>query len=118
MVIHIKNFVKEIIDQNNNDKSWQIFLLNNWDSIIGKLSNRVKLEKIYNDTLVLGVYDSGWMQELFLLSNAIIIQINSKLDKPRIKNLRFKKAEYKKIQKKNEKVKFIPREINLSQKEL
>ncbi len=114
----IKNFVKDILDQNNNDKSWQIFLLSNWNSIIGKLSNKVKLEKIYNDTLVLGVYDSCWMQELFLLSNAIIIQINAKLDKPRIKSLRFKKIEHKKQQTKNIKTKKIYKDVELTQKEM
>lgn len=81
-----------------NNENWKVQLLSNWDTILGNLKTKVHLEKIYDDTLVLGVYDSCWMQELYLLSDMLIKKINEKLDQPRIKHLRFKKIG---VQKKN-----------------
>lgn len=76
--------------------SWQLQLLNNWATIVGNLATKVTLEKIEKETLVLGVYDACWMQELYLLSPLLIDTINQNLDQPRIKQLRFKRAVVKK----------------------
>jgi hypothetical protein len=73
------------------EEQWKITLLTNWNTILGTLSTKVCLEKIQGDTLLLGVYDSCWMQELYLLSGLLIATINQNLDQPRIKHLRFKK---------------------------
>ncbi len=89
---HIQNIAEEIIKSMNNN-SWQTTLMTNWKNIIGKLNCRVKLEKIYNDTLVLGVYDSAWMQELYLLSEDIMQNINNQLGQERIKQIKFKLAD-------------------------
>lgn len=80
-------------------ESWKFTLLSNWPKIIGNLSNKVCLEKVQDDTLVLGVYDSCWLQELYLLSHLLITTINQHLDQPRIKHLRFKKAARPKVKK-------------------
>jgi len=72
--------------------NWKLYLLSNWDSIIGTIKAKVTLEKIDDDTLVLGVYDACWMQELYLLSHVLLATINQRLDQPRIKHLRFKRA--------------------------
>lgn len=72
--------------------SWKVQLLTNWNDIIGTLKDKVHLEKIQDDTLVLGVKDSCWMQELYMLSHVLLASINQKLDQPRIKHLRFKTA--------------------------
>jgi hypothetical protein len=85
----IKQLLSTVFDQPDN---WKIDLLRNWDSIIGNLNTKVYLEKITDDTLVLGVTDSCWLQELYLLSHVILQVINEKLDRPRIKQLRFKKV--------------------------
>jgi Dna[CI] antecedent, DciA len=79
---------------------WKNNLLDHWPDIIGNLYHRVTLEKIYNDTIILGVYDSAWLQELYLLSPVILESINTKLDQPRIKQLRFKQVTRKKTQQK------------------
>jgi|SRR5271155_3766853 len=84
----IKQLLSTVFDQPDN---WKIDLLRNWDSIIGNLNTKVYLEKITDDTLVLGVTDSCWLQELYLLSHILLQVINEKLDRPRIKQLRFKK---------------------------
>ena len=48
------------------------------------------MEKIYDDAILLGVYETCWMQELHLLSNIIIKKINTHLDYPYIKQIRLK----------------------------
>ncbi len=71
-------------------------LLSQWSAILGSLTTKVRLEKIQDDTLTLGVYDACWMQELYLLSPLLITTINQNLDQPRIKHLRFKRSVAKK----------------------
>jgi hypothetical protein len=69
---------------------WKIYLMANWPHIIGNLKNHVTLEKVVNDTVILGVNDSTWMQELYMLSPVLINKINQALDKPHIKYVRFR----------------------------
>ena len=76
----------------NEDQQWKYQLLRNWQNIFGKMSDKVYLERINNDVLVLAVYDACWMQELYTLSPLLISSINKALDKPYIKQLRFKRA--------------------------
>lgn len=80
----------------NYQHNWKIQLLKNWPDILGNLSTKVHLEKINDDSLVLGVADSCWLQELYMLSPLLLRTINKKLDEPRIKSLRFKKVGIKK----------------------
>jgi hypothetical protein len=70
-------------------QDWKLHLICNWATIMGNLHDKVCLEKVLNDTLILGVYDACWTQELYLLSSLIIDTINQSLDQPRIKHLRF-----------------------------
>jgi len=87
MAHDIKNLVHTIL---RTDTNWKLQLLRDWPTIMGNLGTKVHLEKIYKDTLVLGVADSCWMQELYMLSHILLNRINQKLDRPRIKKLRFK----------------------------
>ncbi len=82
---------------------WKNQLLDHWPEIIGNLYHRVTIEKIYNDTIILGVYDSAWLQELYMLSPVILESINANLDQPRIKQLRFKQVARKSTPKKETK---------------
>lgn len=104
----IKQLIHSVFDQPDN---WKIDLLRNWDTIIGNLNTKVYLEKITDDTLVLGVTDSCWLQELYMLSHVILQVINEKLDRPRIKQLRFKKIGIRPT-KKGAYTKPAPRKIN------
>lgn len=98
MVKNIKELLETIIvDQSN----WKVQLLQHWPTILGNLNTKVRLEKIENDMLVLGVSDSCWLQELYMLSPLLVQTINKKLDSPRIKSLRFKKIGTKKPEKRN-----------------
>lgn len=85
----MQTFLSSLLPKND---SWKIQLLSNWATIMGNLHTKVQLEKIYEDTLVLGVHNSSWLQELYLLSPMLLHTINQKLDQPRIKHLRFKQA--------------------------
>jgi len=81
------------------NESWKLELLTNWPNIIGSLKTKVFIEKIQDSCLVLSVSDSCWLQELYLLSPLLLKTINQKLDRPRIKRLRFKQAGIKKRKK-------------------
>ncbi len=72
---------------------WRNSLAREWHLIVGTLATRTCLEKIYDDTVVIGVYESHWMQELYLLSSDIKDLINSMLQVPHIKHVRFKLVE-------------------------
>lgn len=87
MAAPIKTVLDTLLNRQDN---WQLQLLSHWPSIIGSMKANVQLLKIYNDTLVIGVMDSCWLQELYLLTPVLLRQINEKLDKPRITALRFK----------------------------
>jgi len=72
--------------------TWQMYLIQNWRTIVGNLHTRICLEKIQEDTIVVGVYDSHWMQELFLLNSMLLTMMNAHFDKPYIKQIRLKLA--------------------------
>ena len=92
----IKKILQQLIGAPDN---WQLKLLANWEVIVGSIKTKVNLLKIADDTLILGVMDSCWMQELHLLSPLLIKKINENLDRPRIKHLRFKSIGLKKEKK-------------------
>lgn len=93
MATAIKDLISTVMHKDKSD--WRYYLLNNWQTIIGPIHTRICLEKIQNDILVIGVYESHWMQELYLLSNLMIGNINKHFDEPKIKGLRFKLIELK-----------------------
>ena len=110
----LKDFIHLFV-QNQHD--WKVKLAQEWQSTLGPLSAQVTLEKIDNDTAVLGVYDSCWMQELYLLSPLLLKTINTTLDQPHIKQLRFKKAERKQPKKEPQKKVYTPKHVTLTRTE-
>jgi len=93
MANNLKELLQTLI---NPEQNWKTDLLYRWKEIIGPLHSKVRIEKIHNDTLILGVFHSCWMQELYLLSPLLIKTINGKLDQPYIKQIRFKQVSLKK----------------------
>lgn len=89
---NIKDLLPTLLKTDN----WKLTLLSQWSAIFGPLANKVHLEKIHDDTLILGVVDSCWLQELYLLSPLLLTTINETLDQNRIKQLRFKTIGIKK----------------------
>src|SRR5947207_14572151 len=92
MALNLKELLHAIIRP---EKNWKTNLLYKWHDIIGSLHSKVRIEKIYDDTLILGVFHSCWLQELYLLSPLLIKTINEKLDQPYIKQIRFKEINKK-----------------------
>jgi hypothetical protein len=93
MTAHIKTLLSSFI---KTEHAWHHTLLTQWTTLLGSLSERLCLEKIQQNTLVLGVYDTHWMQELYLLSPMIIKTINDQLGYPHVQALRFKAVSPKK----------------------
>jgi Dna[CI] antecedent DciA-like protein len=87
MTLPIKHIIAKMFNHSND---WKFILLRDWPTIIGDLAEHVSIEKIENDTLILQVQNSCWLQELYLLSPLLLSTINKKLDKAYIKKLRFK----------------------------
>ena len=87
----LSGFVQKTTKQN-----WKLFLVQNWQEIMGSLHHRVSLEQVYEDSVLLGVHDSSWMQELYMMSRLLLKKINDALDKPRIIHIRFKATGIKK----------------------
>jgi len=118
MAYHIKQLLDNVLPV---ERDWKRHLLANWSKTIGNLYSKVTIEQIYEDSLVLGVYDSCWLQELYMLSSILIKQINATLDSPRIKQIRFKQigigVKKNMIIKKKERPLFKNIELNMKEKE-
>ena len=84
---HIKNFLPTLLDKHH---GWKVTLLKEWPTIIGTLKDKVILEKIDEDSVVLGVVHPAWIQELSLLKPIILQAINDQLENPYIKTIRIK----------------------------
>lgn len=91
MAQHIKNFLKQFVSKSD----WKLDLIAKWPTIIGTLNDKVTLEHVDETSITLGVNNSSWMQELYLLSPMLRDIINKHLDKPRIKDIRFKNVTFK-----------------------
>ena len=92
MFYSIKQIMPNVLDINQN---WRLILLKNWSIIVGNLNQHIRLEKIQDDTLVIGVYEPQWLQELHLMSNVLIKSINKNLANNYIKKIKFKLVEKK-----------------------
>lgn len=99
---HVSEFLNNIVDK---QESWKIKLLQNWSKVIGGLKDRVVIEKIDRNLLILRVCHPAWAQELFLISDVLKQRVNSVLGKEQIKEIRFISATIKKGGAKNQNVK-------------
>ncbi|MBT3827372.1 DUF721 domain-containing protein [bacterium] len=106
MASSVKTFIDGYFKKHSD---WRWSLLENWKQIMGQMHEHVFLEKVYKETVVIGVYHSSWMHELYLLSPVLLKKINSVFETPRIKRVRFKlkgqklygqakRAKYKQLQ--------------------
>ena len=121
MVKEVKNIIHAILPQQD---AWKLTLLQKWKEIIGDLEPYVWIEKMYKDAIQLGVIDSGWLQELYLLTPVLLDTINAKLDAPRIKKIMFKNKGERKtgttlsLPKIPVQTTYIPQSVMLSDEEL
>ncbi|MBP7854371.1 DUF721 domain-containing protein [Candidatus Babeliales bacterium] len=89
---HISAHVSDILQKKNVDHYWKFTLMHQWNQIMGNLANKVFIYKIHNNQITLGVCDSSWMQELYLLSGLIQEKINLTLGCTKIEKIKFKYA--------------------------
>lgn len=89
----IKSSIDLLLNQSFQSNGWKISLIKNWPKIIGNLHTKISLQKIYQNSVVIGVYDNHWMQELYLMSKLIMKKINNHLKEPKITNIRFQYLE-------------------------
>ncbi len=92
MAIPLRPLLDALFKDNDD---WRLIIIKNWPQIMGALHTKVCIEKISEDTIFLGVYDSHWMAELHLLSRLMLKKINAALDRQRINYVRFKLAQKK-----------------------
>lgn len=90
---HIKHYLDSIWDSDHN---WKKKLLYSWTQVVGKLNHKISLEKIQKNTLVIGVADASWLQELYLLAPTLIVHINKYLGGNFVHQLRFRQITHKK----------------------
>ena len=84
-----KNVGQLLVDIIPKKHQWKMDLFQQWNSIIGSLSSKVRIERIKDDQLILAVVHPAWAQELFLMSHVIKQKVNNALDRERIKNIQF-----------------------------
>ncbi|HBL98518.1 TPA: hypothetical protein DDZ86_02650 [Candidatus Dependentiae bacterium] len=77
-------------------ENWPARLAREWTTAVGDLGERMRLERVMGTTLIIGVFDSHWIQELFMLTPLIIQTINQHLGKPFVTRIRFVVADKKK----------------------
>lgn len=85
----IASCIEQIFPEN---QRWKCTLLQSWNTAFAQLRSKAYIEKIYDDTIVIAVFDACWLQELYMLSETLRAQINATLDKPYVKQIRFKRA--------------------------
>ena len=115
---NVKNILDTLLQPSAHNEAWKLNLIKNWPTIIGSLHDKVSLQKIHATSVVLGVHDSSWIQELYLLSKLILKKINNSLDQPRILTIRFQCIEKKEITVKPKSKTVVNKKIELKKNEL
>jgi hypothetical protein len=87
---HITCHVAQILSNKGQEHYWKFMLISRWNEIMGNMACKVCIFKITGNTVVLGVYDSNWMQELHLLSELIKEKINTVLGSTCITQIKLK----------------------------
>ncbi len=82
---------------NNQPEFFKRKLLTNWPEISGKLSSRMCIERVQHQMIVLGVYDTIWIQELYCMSDILLAQINKFIGENYFTELRFRYVNKPKI---------------------
>lgn len=101
---HIGSHVAQLLQGCSQEHYWKFLLMSRWEEIVGTLASKVFIYKIHQKSLIIGVSDSSWMQELHLLSGLIKDKINTILGSSHIETIKLKYvAESKKIIQKKQK---------------
>lgn len=85
-MIQLSDCLGTLLSQKND---WRTYLAREWHKAVGALADRMRLESVKNDLLIVGVYDPHWITELHYLAPQIIQEINTFLGGSRITRLQF-----------------------------
>lgn len=85
-MISLAEYLNTALPQPND---WQTLLARGWTTAVGELAKHMRLEQIRGNLLIVGVYDSHWISELFMLAPRIMQEINGFLGGPYIAQIRF-----------------------------
>ena len=86
MAIHIKDIIKNCLFSR---EEWKLTIMEQWPTIVGALHDKMRLQRIQDSTVVIGVYDSRWMHELYYMQQLLLEKINQTLTSPRVTAIRF-----------------------------
>ena len=70
-------------------EEWKLTIMEQWPTIVGALHDKMRLQRIQDSTVVIGVYDSRWMHELYYMQQLLLEKINQTLTSPRVTAIRF-----------------------------
>lgn len=71
------------------EQRWKLALFEQWGTIVGRLKDHARIEKIYDTVIIIGVSHPVWAQELQMLSGMLKEKINLVIGQERIKTIRF-----------------------------
>ncbi len=86
MFKHISELLNNFVPKQD---EWKVKLFNNWDKVLGSLSDKVVILKVERNFLLLGVTHPAWAHEMYMLSDVLREKINSLFEYERIKYIKF-----------------------------
>ncbi|MBN2267487.1 MAG: DUF721 domain-containing protein [Candidatus Babeliaceae bacterium] len=84
--LSLKELVARVVPKS---RDWQTVLFAGWQFAVGDLHQHMRLERVDGSRLVVAVYDSHWMHELFMLAPAIIKAVNEYIGSPEVSHIKF-----------------------------
>ncbi len=88
---HLHKILIKIISP---EHQWKLSIHAQWDFLIGTLKDKVILEKVTNDSLILSVCHASWAQELLMLTPLLKKKVNALFDTERIKHIRLRTIDF------------------------
>ncbi len=89
---NIGDILGKLVKDLNMDKKMKVFkIFNHWEDIVGQqIAEKSKPEKLKDGILFVSVASSTWANELNLMSQQLILKVNSFTGLKVIKDIRFK----------------------------
>jgi len=85
---HIHQLITHVFKRHGSNHYFT--LLRAWNDIMGRIADQTRLETLDGSTLVIGVYQPQWMQELHFCSQMIRDRVNAYVEAEVVQMVRFK----------------------------
>jgi len=88
----MKSILSDVLDNSDLGKKVKRYrVFNHWDEIVGKdIGKKTSPERFIKDCLYINVENPTWSNELSMMSEQLILKINSFLKENIVKEIRFK----------------------------